>query len=151
MAQPGFWDDNQAAQGVIDETNVLKQRRDNYLSLANGVAELADLHELLTLEDDADLLAELTQKLPQVQAAVEQYQLNQLLDGPYDDKNAILEIHPGAGGTEAQDWGEMLLRMYMRWADQHDFVVEVANYEAGEEAGVKSVTLIVKGHNAYGS
>ncbi|KRL94932.1 Peptide chain release factor 2 [Limosilactobacillus equigenerosi DSM 18793 = JCM 14505] len=150
MAQPGFWDDNQAAQGVIDETNVLKQRRDNYLSLANGVAELADLHELLTLEDDADLLAELTQKLPQVQAAVEQYQLNQLLDGPYDDKNAILEIHPGAGGTEAQDWGEMLLRMYMRWADQHDFVVEVANYEAGEEAGVKSVTLIVKGHNAYG-
>lgn len=81
---------------------------------------------------------------------LQQYRLNLLLDGPYDRNNAILEIHPGAGGTESQDWGAMLLRMYTRWAASHNFKVETVDYQAGDEAGIKSVTLLISGHNAYG-
>lgn len=150
MTVPGFWDDNQQAQKLIDETNQLKSRRDTFLSLQTAVNDLIDLRDLLSLEADADLENELENNLRRTTSEVEKYQLNQLLDGPYDANNAILEIHPGAGGTEAQDWGEMLLRMYTRWAEQHQYQVEIANYEAGEEAGIKSVTLIIKGHNAYG-
>lgn len=78
------------------------------------------------------------------------YELSLLLKGPYDKRNAIVELHPGAGGTESQDWGSMLLRMYTRWAEQHGFSVETLDYQAGDEAGIKSVTLLIKGYNAYG-
>src|SRR5699024_643585 len=81
---------------------------------------------------------------------LETYELQMLLDEPYDHNNAILELHPGAGGTESQDWGSMLLRMYTRWAEQHQFQVETLDYQAGDEAGIKSVTLLIKGYNAYG-
>ena len=150
MAEPDFWQDQQAAQKLIAQNNELKERRDTFTDLQAAVRDLADTIELLELEDDPALAAELATNLKTTQAQLEAYRLSQLLSEPYDAKDAILEIHPGAGGTEAQDWGEMLLRMYTRWADQHHFTVEVANYEAGEEAGIKSVTLLIKGHNAYG-
>ena len=105
---------------------------------------------LLQEEPDEDMQRQFDHDLERVGEQLEQYRLEQLLDEPYDANNAILEIHPGAGGTESQDWGEMLLRMYTRWAGQHQFQVEVADYEAGDEAGIKSVTVLVNGHNAYG-
>lgn len=150
MTAPDFWNDNQEAQKKVAVVNELKKRRDNFLSLKEQVEELALTIEMLRVEDDEDLKQEMEETFPLVQDRLQSYRLEQLLDGPYDQNDAILEIHPGAGGTEAQDWGEMLLRMYLRWANQHGFDVETANYEAGEEAGIKSVTLLIKGHNAYG-
>lgn len=150
MAAPGFWDDHQAAQEKISQLNEVKKRRDDFLALQDEVEELALTAAMLKDEPDADLEHELTTNFLLVEKRLRAYRLDQLLSGPYDANNAILEIHPGAGGTEAQDWGAMLLRMYLRWATQHDFTVETASYEPGEDAGLKSVTLIIKGHNAYG-
>lgn len=150
MAEPGFWDDNVAAQKVINANNELKDKRDTFVKLRDNIGNLQTSIELLELEPDDELQSEFEKSFGETQKELEQYRLNQLLDGEYDAKNAILEIHPGAGGTEAQDWGEMLLRMYVRWGEQHGFNVETASYEAGEEAGIKSVTLLIKGHNAFG-
>ncbi|MBM6754032.1 peptide chain release factor 2 [Lactobacillus alvi] len=150
MAQPDFWNDQKTAQKLISENNELKARRDQFTTLRDQVNDLQDTLELLMMENDPELQSEMETQLKQTQVALDAYRLSQLLSGKYDAKDAILEIHPGAGGTEAQDWGEMLLRMYTRWADQHHFTVEIASYEAGEEAGIKSVTLLIKGHNAYG-
>ncbi|WP_407068183.1 peptide chain release factor 2 [Limosilactobacillus pontis] len=150
MAQPDFWNDNEAAQKVINANNALKEKRDTFVQLRDQIANLQTTIELLAMGPDADLQKELDDSFGKTKQALEQYRLNQLLDGEYDAKNAILEIHPGAGGTEAQDWGAMLLRMYIRWGEQHGFNVETASYDAGDEAGIKSVTLLIKGHNAFG-
>ncbi|XCA68028.1 peptide chain release factor 2 [Paucilactobacillus suebicus] len=150
MAEPGFWNDGQKAQELIGENNQLKEKRDTFVGLRDGVDDLRVTWSLLQEESDADMQQEFDDQLQSVKQKLEQYRLEQLLNEPYDANNAILEIHPGAGGTESQDWGEMLLRMFTRWAGQHDFEVETADYEAGEEAGIKSVTLLIKGHNAYG-
>ncbi|HIX41681.1 MAG TPA: peptide chain release factor 2, partial [Candidatus Kurthia intestinigallinarum] len=96
------------------------------------------------------LLAEAGESLDTFKNRVDEFELQMLLSDPYDKNNAILELHPGAGGTESQDWGTMLLRMYTRWAEQHDFKVETLDYLPGDEAGLKSVTLAIRGHNAYG-
>src|SRR5699024_686749 len=101
-------------------------------------------------DDDAELAAELESELSDLQSKVKAFEIEMLLSEPYDKNNAILELHPGAGGTESQDWASILLRMYQRWAESKNFKVETLNYLAGDEAGVKSVTLIIKGHNAYG-
>ena len=150
MAQPGFWDDNTQAQQKINQTNELKEKRDTFVQLRDQIADLSTNVELLELEPDPDLTRELDDSFAQTDKALQQYRLNQLLNEQYDSRNAILEIHPGAGGTEAQDWGDMLLRMYVRWGEQHGFTVETANYEAGDIAGIKSVTLLFKGHDAFG-
>lgn len=150
MAQPDFWNDNEQAQKVIAENNILKEKRDTFVNLRDQISDLETSLELLAVEPDDDLQKDFEASFTNTQKALEQYRLTQLLDGEYDAKNAILEIHPGAGGTEAQDWGEMLLRMYVRWGEQHGFSVETASYEAGDEAGIKSVTLLIKGHNAFG-
>lgn len=149
MAQPGFWHGEQA-QELINETNQIKDKRDTFVALSDGVEDLAITLSLLQEEPDQDMETELASRLKTVSEQLEQYRLEQLLDEPYDENNAIVEIHPGAGGTESQDWGEMLMRMYIRWAGQHDLTVETASYEAGEDAGIKSVTLLINGHNAYG-
>ena len=150
MAQPDFWDNNEKAQQVIEESNLMKEKRDNFVDLRDAVADLETSVELLKEEPDDDLWAEFEDDFQKTKQRLADYRLTQLLNEKYDAKNAILEIHPGAGGTEAQDWGEMLMRMYMRWADRRGFKVELAYYEAGEEAGIKSVTLLIEGHNAYG-
>lgn len=150
MTAPDFWNDSEKAQKLINDNNQLKERRDTFTNLRDQLADLATSVELLKDTPDADLQQELDSELPQVEKELREYRLSQLLNGQYDGNNAILEIHPGAGGTEAQDWGSMLLRMYIRWGEQHQFSVETASYEAGEEAGIKSVTLLIKGHNAYG-
>lgn len=150
MLDPNFWDDQQAAQVVINESNQLK-------SIVNEYQELVDTHEnidmtleLLREEQDEDLQAELGEEVKEFKKSMEDFELQMLLSGPYDANNAILELHPGAGGTESQDWGSLLLRMYTRWAEHRGFKVETIDYLPGDEAGIKSVTLGIKGHNAYG-
>lgn len=150
MLDPTFWDDQQAAQVVINESNQLK-------SIVNEYQELVDTHEnidmtleLLREEQDEDLQAELGEEVKEFKKSMEDFELQMLLSGPYDANNAILELHPGAGGTESQDWGSLLLRMYTRWAEHRGFKVETIDYLPGDEAGIKSVTLGIKGHNAYG-
>ena len=150
MLDPNFWDDQQAAQVVINESNQLKNIVNEYQELV-GTHENIDMTlELLREEHDEDLQAELGEEVGEFKKSMEDVELQMLLSGPYDANNAILELHPGAGGTESQDWGSLLLRMYTRWAEHRGFKVETIDYLPGDEAGIKSVTLGIKGHNAYG-
>ncbi len=150
MLEPGFWDDQQTAQTVINEANALKELVNEYKELQESQENLELTHELVKEEKDAELEAELETELKELVAQLNNYELQLLLSDPYDQNNAILELHPGAGGTESQDWGSILLRMYTRWAEKKGFKVETLNYLPGDEAGIKSVTLLIKGHNAYG-
>lgn len=150
MTHPDFWNDQQKAQIVINETNALKEQV-NQLSDLNESYENLDLtYELVKEENDQELLAELEEEITILSQKMNDFELQLLLSEEYDSKNAILELHPGAGGTESQDWGSMLLRMYTRWGEKRGFKVETLDYLPGDEAGIKSVTLIFKGHNAYG-
>ncbi|MFJ7930598.1 peptide chain release factor 2 [Peribacillus sp. NPDC096622] len=150
MTHPDFWNDQQKAQTVINETNALKEQV-NRLSELNESYENLDLtYELVKEENDQELLAELEEEITVLAQKMNDFELQLLLSEEYDSKNAILELHPGAGGTESQDWGSMLLRMYTRWGEKRGFKVETLDYLPGDEAGIKSVTLIIKGHNAYG-
>ncbi|MCH4172562.1 MAG: peptide chain release factor 2 [Lactobacillus sp.] len=150
MAQPDFWNDQMAAQKLIDETNTSKSKLDDFKALQSQYEDLMVNLELIQEEPDPDMKKEFETGLTKLQQQMQQYELALLLNQKYDQNNAILEIHPGAGGTESQDWGSMLLRMYTRWAQQHNFTVETEDYQAGDEAGIKSVSLMIKGHNAYG-
>ncbi|WP_216644511.1 peptide chain release factor 2 [Secundilactobacillus folii] len=150
MAEPGFWDNQARAQKLIDETNQLKAKSESYSDLKSQLDDVQVAVELLEEEPDAEVQKELETNLATLKQNLQQYRLNLLLNGQYDANNAILEIHPGAGGTESQDWGSMLLRMYTRWAEQHGFKVDTLDYQAGDVAGINSVTLLISGHNAYG-
>ncbi|QIL51258.1 peptide chain release factor 2 [Weissella coleopterorum] len=150
MGQPDFWNDNVAAQALIDENNDVKQRRDNYLQLQNGIESVETSLELLSEVADPEMETELEVEFQALQSQLEQYRLEQLLNEPYDANNAILEIHPGSGGTESADWGANLQRMYTRWAEKHRFHVEILDYHPGDVAGIDSVTLKISGHNAFG-
>ncbi|QFX92983.1 peptide chain release factor 2 [Fructilactobacillus fructivorans] len=150
MTEPGFWDDQRKAQKLIDENNRLKLKYDNFNSLVKKVDDLKVNLELLEESDDADLEKEFNDELSETQKELDSYRLSLLLNGKYDENNAIVEIHPGAGGTESQDWGSMLFRMYERWAEQNGFSVSVEDYQPGDVAGINSVTFLVTGLNAYG-
>ncbi len=150
MLHPDFWNDQQAAQVVINESNGLKEQVHGFYEMEETYENLEVTYELVKEEPDADLQAELESELQALTKRMNDFELEQLLSEPYDKNSAILELHPGAGGTESQDWGSMLLRMYTRWAEKHGFKVETLDYLPGDEAGIKSVTLLIKGHNAYG-
>lgn len=150
MSEPSFWDDRSEAQKVIDESNLLKGQVEAFEILEEKVADVEVLHEMIKEEADEELIKELEKELADLKERIESFEIELLLNEPYDKNNAILELHPGAGGTESQDWASILLRMYQRWAESKNFTVETLNYLAGDEAGVKSVTLLIKGHNAYG-
>ncbi|WP_407270700.1 peptide chain release factor 2 [Radiobacillus sp. PE A8.2] len=150
MTDPSFWDDQQNAQKVINEVNGLKEMVHTFERHEEDHENLEVSYELVKEENDQDLRNELEEQAIELTAALNKFELQLLLSEPYDKNNAILELHPGAGGTESQDWASMLLRMYTRWADSKQFKVETINYLPGDEAGVKSVTLLIKGHNAYG-
>ncbi|MFD1736749.1 peptide chain release factor 2 [Bacillus salitolerans] len=150
MVEPNFWDNQQAAQTVINEANGLKDLVNQFNDLNDAYENLDMTYELLKEENDDDLLKELIQEVKSLTKEFNEFELQLLLSEPYDKNNAILELHPGAGGTESQDWGSMLLRMYTRWAERKGFKVETLDYLPGDEAGVKSVSLLIKGHNAYG-
>lgn len=150
MSAPDFWDDNERAQKTIAELNAIKGSVDQFQALASEYEDLDVMVQLAEEEGDEEMIQEVASSISALVRKLEEFELQLLLDQPYDRLNAILELHPGAGGTESQDWAEMLLRMYRRYAEQQGFKVEVLDYLPGDEAGVKSVTLLIKGHNAYG-
>lgn len=150
MMGPTFWDDQRAAQTVINEANALKDMVGKFNNLNETYENLDLTYELVKEEYDEDLKNELEKEVKGLLEEMNEFELELLLSDPYDKNNAILELHPGAGGTESQDWGSMLLRMYTRWAEKRGFKVETMDYLPGDEAGIKSVTLLIKGHNAYG-
>ncbi len=150
MAAPDFWDDNEKAQGVIAEMNAVKSSVDSYEQLRQEYEDTGMMAELADEEGDEALVGEIENSVRSLLSKLQEFELQLLLNQPYDKLNAILELHPGAGGTESQDWGQMLLRMYTRWAEKRGFKVETLDYLAGDEAGIKSVTLLIKGYNAYG-
>ncbi|WP_211749580.1 peptide chain release factor 2 [Paenibacillus sp. Marseille-Q4541] len=150
MSAPDFWDDSDKAQALISEMNAVKGSVDEYSKLQQEYDDATMMIELADEEGDEDIAAEVGETVKSLVKKLDDFELQLLLDQPYDKMNAILELHPGAGGTESQDWGQMLLRMYTRWAEKHGFKVEVLDYLAGDEAGIKSVTLSIKGYNAYG-
>ena len=123
---------------------------DTFHQLELQVEEVELLFEMYKEDPEEEIHEELVEHVQSVEKALEKYELSMLLSGPHDKCSAILEIHPGAGGTESQDWGSMLLRMYTRWAEQHGYRIETVDYQDGEEAGIKSVTLSIEGLNAYG-
>lgn len=150
MSAPDFWDDNDRAQKTISEMNAVKDVVAEFEALNQEYEDLEVMLMLAEEEDDEGMAEELQEGAGKLIEKLKSYELQLLLSEPYDKMNAILELHPGAGGTESQDWAEMLLRMYRRWAEKRDYKVEVLDYLPGDEAGVKSVTLLIKGYNAYG-
>ncbi|MDO0980650.1 peptide chain release factor 2 [Staphylococcus hominis] len=150
MTEPDFWDNQNKAQDVIDKNNALKSIVNSYYELNHKLEDMDATWELLQEEYDDEIKEDLEQDIVSFREQIDQFELQLLLDGPHDANNAILELHPGAGGTESQDWASMLLRMYQRYGEQQGFKIETIDYLPGDEAGVKSVTLLIKGHNAYG-
>jgi peptide chain release factor 2 len=150
MAAPGFWDNQEAARGTIEEANKLKSWVGPWNELDHKVSEIRALAELLEEEEDDDLESELLQALGQLEQDVAALELRTMLQGEDDHREAIVTIHPGAGGVESQDWAEMLVRMYTRWAERRGFQVGVLDLQPAQEAGIKSATLEIKGESAYG-
>ncbi len=149
-ASRGFWDDMDAAQSVLRRTSELKTTINNYEHLVSMYHDAETLIQLADEEQDESLLEECTIAVDEVRHETEKQRLSTLLTGEYDSKNAILTFHAGAGGTEAQDWAEMLYRMYTRWAERHGYKYEILNYLDGDEAGLKSASILINGLNAYG-
>ena len=149
-AEPGFWDDMENSQKILQRTSMLKNKVQSYEDLKAAYGDTMALIELADEEEDLSLLEEAQQEVQKVKDNLEPQRLSTLLTGEYDSKNAILTFHAGSGGTEAQDWAEMLYRMYNRWAERHAFKVKTLDYLDGEEAGLKSAVILVEGLNAYG-
>ena len=149
-AQPGFWDDVENSQKILQKTGALKNKVAEYDGLVSAYDDTLALIELANEEEDISLLEEAQQEFENVKSSLEAQRLQTLLTGEYDSRNAILTFHAGAGGTEAQDWAEMLYRMYSRWGERHNFKVKMIDYLDGEEAGLKSAVLLIEGTNAYG-
>ncbi|MBT9176358.1 MAG: Peptide chain release factor 2 [Firmicutes bacterium] len=150
MLAPDFWQAQSTAQAVLTSLTQLRGAVERWSALARAAADLTELIALAEELGDEDALSEAARRLPEVAERASQLELSLLLSGPYDSRSAILELHPGAGGVDSQDWAAMLMRMYIRYCERVGFNVEVLDYLAGEEAGLKSVSLLVKGEMAYG-
>ena len=148
MGQPGFWDDQETAARTSAAHARAQRRLEMFRGLESDVAELGDLAELA--EEDEEIEAELEGQLAQIESRLAELEEARLFSGEYDAGDAVVTVHAGAGGTDSQDWAEILLRMYLRWAERRGFDVEMAEASAGEEAGLKSATFIARGENAYG-
>jgi peptide chain release factor 2 len=149
-SKPDFWYDGEKAQGIFKEQASLKDVLDSCEKYRSGLEEARFFLDLAKDEKSDEALQEAVTKVAEVAQGMAQTELAQILGGPDDRRNAIVTLHPGAGGTEAQDWAEILLRMYLRWADRRGYRKEILEYQPGEEAGVKSVTFTVEGDYAYG-
>ncbi len=147
---PEFWNDAKEAAKIQKQKTQLERKLEKYRIAKSAVEDAKELYEMAKEENDEESLQALYEDAPQLQEQIRTMEIEVLLSGESDANNAILSIHPGAGGTESQDWAAMLLRMYKRWAERHDFKVEVLDYQTGEEAGIKDATLLIKGENAYG-
>ena len=149
-ARDGFWNDVEKSQRVQKRLKQLKSKVENYQKLCSGWDDLMTLCEMAIEEDDDSILPELQSEYAEFEKKLEETRLGTLLTGEYDANNAILTFHAGAGGTEAQDWTQMLYRMYNMWADRHGYTVKLMDYLDGDEAGIKSATILIEGENAYG-
>ena len=148
--ESNFWDDTTTANSILDKIKSIKNKCKKYREIEADLAGIKDIIDLLKIEYDENLANEMIKDINKIEKEVEKFEIQTLLSGKYDKNNAILTIHPGAGGTEAQDWAEMLYRMYTRWATKSGYKVEELDYLEGDEAGLKSVTFEVSGENAYG-
>lgn len=149
-AEPGFWDDLENSQKVLSKTKQLKTRMEQYDSMVSLYEDAMTLIELAGEEEDESVFDEIDEMSKKLFAKMDEMKLAALLTGQYDSSNAILTFHAGAGGTEAQDWAQMLYRMYTRWAERRGFTYQLMDYQEGDEAGIKSATIMVEGLNAYG-
>ena len=149
-AMDGFWNDLQRSQKVQMRLKQLQNKIARHDKLFSTWEDLTTLCEMGQEEDDADILEELKAEFAALEEKVEETRMTTLLSGEYDSNNVILQLHAGAGGTEAQDWAQMLFRMYTRWAERHGFACKTLDYEDGDEAGIKSAAISIEGENAYG-
>jgi len=150
MADPSFWNDGERAREVIAEANQLKGWTEPWQRMSAKVDELGEMLELLEMEADPALAEEVEREVEGIGPALDDLELKNMLQGPDDHRDAIVTIHPGAGGTESQDWAQMLLRMFTRWGERKGFEVELLDLQEGEEAGIKDATLEIRGQYAYG-
>ncbi len=147
---PDFWSDSETSQKILSKIKILNSKTKRYQSVQKNFEELEIMIEISLEENDNSDLSEIEKSLKSLEKELENQLLITLLTGEYDSQNAILTLHAGAGGTESQDWAEMLLRMYTRWAEKHNYKVKILDCLDGEEAGIKSASFIVEGANAYG-
>ncbi|MCO6450992.1 MAG: peptide chain release factor 2 [Caldilineales bacterium] len=149
-ADPDIWSDPKAAQTTMRRLSTLREQINSWEQLSRQVTDALELLELAEMEEDEETLEAVAAEAQELEAAIDQRELSLALSGEMDDSDAILAIHAGEGGTEAQDWVEMMLRMYLRWAERHDYKTTIADTTPGEEAGIKSVTVEIEGPWAYG-
>ncbi len=145
-----FWNDQENSSKVFSKIKILQRKITAYKNLSSELNNLIEMNTLLSLEPDNDLLKELLKNSDLIVSKIEDLEIQTLFSGKYDNNNAIITLHPGAGGTESQDWAEMLYRMYSRWASSNGFNLKELDYLDGDEAGIKSVTALISGENAYG-
>ena len=150
IAKPNFWDDSESSSKVLKELKDVKSNYEGYTKLENDLKDLQDLNELAIGENESNMIKEIIADTKHLKQEIEKLETKNLLSGKYDKNNAIITLHPGAGGTESQDWAEMLYRMYTKWANSNGFELQEIDFLEGEEAGIKSVTAIIKGTYAYG-
>ena len=143
---PNFWNDRTSALETINRLNVIRSTYESYIQIKTTYNDLIELLEL----DDESIFESICESFEELKKNVEEFEVDRLFSGEFDNLNAILEIHPGAGGTEAQDWADMLYRMYVLYAENHRFKMQLISFEPGEEAGIKSVTIKISGKHAYG-
>lgn len=148
--EENFWNDSKNSSKVLAEIKSIKSKTNEYKRLADEITNLQELTELVELEPDEEIAKDILKNTNKLQKEIEKFEITTFLSGKYDSNNAIVTIHPGAGGTESQDWAEMLYRMYTRWANKNGYEVKELDYLEGEEAGLKSVTFEIVGENAYG-
>jgi len=149
-AEPGFWDNMESAQRILQRTASLKTKDESYQKLKSKADDALALIEMGDEAEDLSLIDDVKKELAEIHDTVESMRLSTLLTGEYDANNAIITFHAGSGGTEAQDWAEMLFRMYTRWAERHGYRISTLDYLDGDEAGLKSASILVEGENAYG-
>ncbi len=150
MSADGFWDNQEAAQKILTERSRKKETLDRWGSISRSIEDSVVMAEMAIEEDDEATVRELEKEAAGLASEVRAYEMETLLGGEYDSSDVVFSLHAGAGGTEAQDWCDMLLRMYLRWAERRKFAAEIIDQTPGEEAGLKSVVIEVKGNNAYG-
>jgi len=150
ISRNGFWDNPEASKPILKERTAISNKIESFQKLHEALEENEILLELAVEESDPQTLEEVSRHLSELEKQVDQFSLALLLDGEDDDKNAIVSINAGAGGTEAQDWAEMLFRMYSRWVERHGYKFDLIDFQPGEEAGIKSVTFTATGENAFG-
>ncbi len=149
-AKNNFWEDTQKANIIVAKMRRLEKKYNNYNKLRKELNDAIELNNMLLEEKDEELAIEVYKATKHLQKEIENLELNLLFKGKFDKNNAIISFHPGAGGTESQDWAEMLYRMYTKWANSNDFDIKELDYLEGDEAGIKSVTALISGENAYG-